>query len=71
MKFAPALLPIAAALQFVEAGPVAAEGLVCASIFPSQNLSSSLLSCCRPSVLPFRSEVSFVMETAKRALQPW
>ena len=36
MKFAFALLPFVAALRFVEAGPVAAEGLVCASIFHSQ-----------------------------------
>ena len=36
MKFSFALLPIIAALRFVEAGPVAAEDLVCASIFPSQ-----------------------------------
>jgi hypothetical protein len=37
MKFALALLPIAAALQFVVAGPVAAEGLVvCALMFSSQ-----------------------------------
>ena len=37
MKFAFALLSIAAALRFVVAGPVAdAEGLVCASMLPSQ-----------------------------------
>ena len=37
MKFAFSLLPIlAAALRFVEAGPVEAEGLVSASILPSQ-----------------------------------
>ena len=36
MKFAFALLPIAAALRFVVAGPVAAEGLVCASMFSSR-----------------------------------
>ena len=36
MKFAFALLPIAAALQFVVAGPVDAEGLVCASVLSSQ-----------------------------------
>ena len=35
MKFAFALLPIAAVLGFVEAGPVAAEGLVRASILAS------------------------------------
>ena len=36
MKFAFALLPIAAALRFVVAGPVDAEGLVCASVLSSQ-----------------------------------
>ena len=36
MKFAFALLPIAAALQFVVAGPVDADGLVCASVLSSQ-----------------------------------
>ena len=39
MKFSFALLPIIAALRFVEAGPVAAEGLVFASrYFPVKNI---------------------------------
>jgi len=37
MKFAFALLPIAAVLRFVGAGPVVAEDLVCASMFSSQD----------------------------------
>jgi hypothetical protein len=36
MKFAFALLSIAAALRLVGAGPLAAEGLVCASMLSSQ-----------------------------------
>ena len=35
MKFAFALIPIAAALGFVQAGPVADDSLVRASILPS------------------------------------
>ena len=55
MKIAFALLPIAAALRFVEAGPFGAEDLVCASLFSSKNQMEFIISmlldqaCPRPS----------------------
>ena len=71
MKFAFAMLTIAAALRFVGAGPVDAEVLVCASVLSIVKSIKFIVACCRPSVPPSEYQNSFAMEFPTSAVHSW